>query len=54
MNETVTISISRFAELVRKEERIEAVARLFENNEYTDRDEIRAVLGIERREKKDV
>jgi hypothetical protein len=51
MNETVTITISRFAELIRKEERIELLAKLFDSNSYVSSEDVQVVLGIERKEK---
>jgi len=50
MEETITISMSRYLELVRKEERIEAVARMYDQNDYFATNvDIAAVLGIERK-----
>ena len=48
MEETMTITLSRYLELIRKEERIEAVARMFDRCDYfaTNAD-IAAVLGID-------
>lgn len=47
MNEnTITITIDEYKELVRKAERIAAVERMFTSGSYISTDDIKPVLGI--------
>ena len=42
----VCVSYERFAELIRKEERLNIVLRLLENNEYCTVKELKVILGV--------
>ena len=47
---TITIPVSAFARLIKAEEKIEAVKRIYYANKYFCSDDVLAVLGIEKME----
>ena len=51
MNEnTITITLEEYNELLRKAERIAVVERMYASKSYYSEDEIATVLGIKKRE----
>ena len=50
MNETVTIALHYYDELVRAHERLETLARFLSKNDYICKGDIRAILDIEESE----
>ena len=47
MNEnTITITLDEYRELIAKAERIEAVGRMIDSTNYVNVDDIKAILGI--------
>lgn len=54
MNEnTITITLDEYRELIAKAERIEAVGRMIDSTNYVNVDDIKAILGIEQTENKE-
>ena len=51
--DTITITLNHFTELVKKAERIEAVKRMFDREDYVSAEDIQAVLNIEVEKEKD-
>ena len=49
----VTISNAEYAALTRKSERIDAVERYINNSKYPCMDDVKAILCIEKKEKKE-
>ena len=50
---TIAIPVSAFAELVKAEEKIEAVKRIYHANKYFCSDDVLAILGIEKMEEEE-
>jgi len=46
MNETITITLEEYKNLIAKAERIETVGRMIDNTNYVNVDDIKAILGI--------